>query len=157
GMALETEILTARKKQLNKVMSLLGIKKDKRIQLVDSYHVSDKLQKLIFDQKAEGLIAKRKKSTYQSGKEHHSWFKIKNWRHINRISHAYYLANYYFSISQFKDDILNSIGKCKHVLDNKPRQTLKHLFITRGVLQNAVYTIPPAITASNHTLNLYDR
>src|SRR5690625_5414095 len=62
-------------------------------------HVSDKLQKLIFDQKAEGLIAKRKKSTYQSGKEHHSWFKIKNWRHINGILHAYNVANDYFSIS----------------------------------------------------------
>src|SRR5699024_9706074 len=65
GMTLETEMLTVRKKQLSKVMSLLGVKKDKRIQLVDSCHASDKLQKLMFDQKAEGIIAKRKKSTYQ--------------------------------------------------------------------------------------------
>src|SRR5699024_12157117 len=57
-MALETEILTARKKQLNKVMSLLGIKKDKRIQLVHSYHATDNLQKLIFTQKAVELIVK---------------------------------------------------------------------------------------------------
>ena len=157
GMTLETEILTARKRHLSKVMSLLRIKKDKRIQLVDSCHASDKLQKLIFDQKAEGLIAKRKKSTYQPGKSHHNWFKIKNWRHINGILHTYNVANDYFSISVFKDDILTSIGKCKHGLDNKTRQTLKHVFRTQGVLQNDVYTIPPAITASIHTLDLYDR
>jgi len=156
GMALETEILTARKIQLSKLMSLLEVKKGKRIQLVDSCDASDKLQKLMFDQKAEGIIAKRKKSTYQSGKGHRSWFKIKNWRKINGILHAYNVANDYFSISVFKGDILTPIGKCKHGLDDKTLQTLKDVFRTQGHLQNDEYTVPPAITARIHTLDLYD-
>lgn len=134
----------------------LQTEKESRIQLVDAFDKSDELWKLVFDYKAEGLIAKRKKSSYQIDKSHHDWFKIKNWRQIHGILHSYNVTNGYFLVSVFENDELRSIGKCKHGLDDEVLHMLKQVFLTNGNKQGKEYVLPPAIVASIHTLDLYD-
>src|SRR5699024_9408440 len=86
------------KTQLRKIIELIE-KKEHRMTLVDTSDSSDDLWRLTFDYKAEGLVAKRKNSTYQLGKGHHDWFKVKNWRLIQGILHSYHVTNGYFSVN----------------------------------------------------------
>ena len=153
---LKNSAFEERKTQLRKIIELIG-RKEHRISLVDTADSADDLWKLIFDYKAEGLIAKRKNSTYQSGKGHHDWFKVKNWRQIQGILHSYHVTNGYFSVNVWKDDELQFIGKCKHGLEDESLHTLKQIFLTKGTKQDNEYILPPAIVANIHTLDLYDR
>lgn len=156
GISIENKFLEERKIHLKKIMDVLTHIKNKRMCLVNTFDVVDKIWKLIFDYKAEGLIAKRKTSVYHPGKRHHDWFKIKNWRHIQGILHSYHVSNGYFSIKVFKNNDLYSIGKCKHGLRDDVLQTLTQVFLTRGEKQGDEYTLPPAIVAAIHTLDLSD-
>src|SRR5699024_1526871 len=152
---LENSTFEERKTQLRKIIELIG-RKEHRISLVDTSDSSDDLWRLTFDYKAEGLVAKRKNSTYQSDKGHHHWYKVKNCRLIQGIVHSYHVKNGYFSVNVWKDDELRFIGKCKHGLKDETLHTLKEIFLTRGTKQNNEYILPPAIVANIHTLDLYD-
>src|SRR5690625_3255059 len=52
------------------------------IVMIETHDNADALQEIVFNHKGEGIIAKRKSSTYREGKSHQDWFKIKNWRTI---------------------------------------------------------------------------
>ncbi|WP_449355008.1 DNA ligase D [Virgibacillus natechei] len=126
-----------------------------RIGHIQAYDDVDKLGQIIFDYKAEGMIAKRKDSVYQSGKDHHDWFKIKNWRTIHGFLTLYHPENDYFTVSIYDNDNAVEIGKCKHGLDAETFQTLQQIFTTKGDKSLEGHTLPPAICASIHTLDLY--
>ncbi|MDY0394289.1 DNA ligase D [Virgibacillus halophilus] len=143
-----------RRKKLLHVFQKLSLPTS-RIQLVDSYRDAEALWKLIFDHKGEGLIAKRQKSVYAPGKNHHDWLKIKNWRIIHVILSSYQPSNDYFNAAVWRNDSLISIGKCKHGLDAEARQTVTKLFMESGSFNGQSYTLPPAIVAAVQTLDLY--
>ncbi|MFD1852240.1 DNA ligase D [Oceanobacillus bengalensis] len=115
----------------------------------------DKTWKQIVDYKAEGIIAKRKTSKYIAGKKHQDWFKIKNWRTIQGILTHYDAGNGYYSFRVYDNKQLIEIGKVKHGLDTDAANTLKQLFLTNGEVKKNVYSLPPAVCASIHTLDLY--
>ncbi|GAB3048228.1 DNA ligase D [Virgibacillus ainsalahensis] len=122
---------------------------------IGAYENLDELKKIIFKHKGEGLIAKRKKSTYQSGKNHHDWFKVKNWRTIHGFLTHYDTKNDYFTVCVYENESIKEIGKCKHGLDTEAFRTLKDLFSKNGERVEDGYVLPPAICASIHTLDLY--
>lgn len=128
------------------------------IQLVACYQDAEILWKKIFDHKGEGLIAKRRKSVYASGKNHRDWLKIKNWRKIHAILTSYQPSNDYFQAAVWEKEngALISIGTCKHGLDTQARQTISQLFIENGHFHDQSYTLPPAIVAKIKTLDLYE-
>src|SRR5699024_12605609 len=63
-----------------------------------SYH---HVYKTVKEYQAEGLVAKRKNSSYISGKSHRDWFKEKNWRTITGFFLEYNAENGYFKIGVF--------------------------------------------------------
>lgn len=101
------------------------------------------------------MVAKRRTSTYQTGKQHHDWYKIKNWRVIHGFLIAYDTGNDYFDIGIFHQNQIYVIGKCKHGLDKDSFQTVKQLFMINGKKQGKRHLLPPALCASIHTLDLY--
>ncbi|MBR7798114.1 DNA ligase D [Agaribacter marinus] len=155
GRQLYQEMFTKRKQALEALISQL--KHNNIIQFVNAYPNAELLLERVFTNKGEGIIAKRKRSTYKAGKNHQDWFKIKNWRTLHGFLTAFDMRNNYFSVAVFQEDTIVDIGKCKHGLDEEALHTLKDLFIHKGSKQTgSVFTLPPAICAAIHSLDLYD-
>src|SRR5699024_12044922 len=70
-----------------------------RIALVNTYTCPKSLQSLIFNHKGEGIITKRKKRAYQTGKRHHEWFKIKNMSTFSGVLTSNHILNDYFIVA----------------------------------------------------------
>ncbi|WP_245835821.1 DNA ligase D [Virgibacillus ndiopensis] len=148
-----------RKEALNDLFQTLNIGFDisilKRLCYVPHYENPNDLWETIFTYKGEGLIAKRKSSIYGAGKKHNDWFKIKNWRSIYGLLTFYDAQNDYFTVNVYDDNDLTEIGKCKHGLDSEAFDTLKQIFYANGKKNDDGYTLPPAICAKIHTLDLH--
>ncbi|GGA63790.1 DNA ligase D [Ornithinibacillus halotolerans] len=127
-----------------------------RLAYVTTFQNPEEISKLVFDHKGEGIIAKRKTSTYGIGKTHRDWYKIKNWREIHAFLTTYDSKNGYFDVHVLEGEHLFAVGKCKHGIDDEELNTVKKLFLTNGEKQGTRYTLPPAICASIHTLDIYD-
>ncbi|WP_249869372.1 DNA ligase D [Oceanobacillus saliphilus] len=153
GISCRDEKLTIRKKKLK---SLFGkLETQDRMRLVESFSNAGEIQEVVFHAMGEGIVAKRKTGIYLSGKSHRDWFKIKNWRTIQGFLTTYNPENGYFAVGVFEGEHIKTIGKCKHGLDSESFQTLKQLFLTNGKKKAHVYSLPPAICAAIHTLDLY--
>ncbi|WP_068673894.1 DNA ligase D [Oceanobacillus sp. Castelsardo] len=142
-----------RKQELNTLFK--NLPKSERIMNVPSFEIADDLWRIIFDYKGEGMIAKRKNSKYISGKGHQDWFKIKNWRTIEGFLTHYDRQNGYFTFNVFHNEDVYVVGKCKHGLKEDEAETLKKLFITNGEETKDGFSLPPAICAKVHTLDLH--
>ncbi|MEC5424411.1 DNA ligase D [Virgibacillus sp. C22-A2] len=128
---------------------------DKQLQLVQASENPNELWETIFNYMGEGMIAKRKQSLYNSGKSHHDWFKIKNWRTIQGFLTDFHVKNEYFTFHVYNKEESVEIGKCKHGLPPEDFQTLKNLFLEKGDYRDGVHKLPPAICAAVNTLDLY--
>lgn len=124
-----------------------------RLSYIPDFKDSGKLWQKVFENKGEGLIAKRKNSFYSSGKHHNDWFKIKNWRRLDGILTSYDTENDYFTVHVYENERLVEVGKCKHGVDSSELTTLHELFVAKGTKQGSVFTLPPAICAEINTLD----
>lgn len=153
GAACVEQTFDQRKKKLADVFageSELG----KRVHYVDFAENADKMWDEIFVHKGEGVVAKRKNSRYQPEKKHHDWVKTKNWRTIEGFLTFYDPKNDYFTVSVYRDDVVQELGKCKHGLDEEAFAVLRDLFLSKGTKEKDGYRLPPAICAEIHTLDL---
>lgn len=125
------------------------------IAMIETHDNADALQEIVFNHKGEGIIAKRKSSTYREGKSHQDWFKIKNWRTIYGFLTHFNTKNGYFTVHVYDDAKMIEVGKCKHGLTRETAGTLKELFFSKGEKQGETYTLPPAICAAVKTLDFY--
>nr|WP_087973683.1 DNA ligase D [Oceanobacillus rekensis] len=153
GASSITQKYSMRKKSLSSLFAKLA--NADRVKLVEVFSKADEVNSAVFESKGEGIVAKRKVSTYQPGKSHRDWLKIKNWRTIEVFLTKYDMENGYFEVAVFKAEEVVTVGKCKHGLDTESFQTLKQLFISNGNKHGQVYTLPPAVCAAIHTLDLY--
>ncbi|GAB2551648.1 DNA ligase D [Gracilibacillus alcaliphilus] len=153
GDKLLQDKLTLRKKILHQ--TLQPVSDNAVLKCVETFTSMEEIQKVVSASKGEGIIAKRKDSTYQKGKNHYDWFKIKNWRVIQGILTTYNPSNGYFAVNVLDDDKLISIGTCKHGLQKESMETVKQLFKEQGELIGGSYHLPPAITSTIYTLDLY--
>ncbi|MFP7169801.1 DNA ligase D [Terribacillus sp. 7520-G] len=114
------------------------------------------LESVILHQ-GEGIIAKRSSSTYKAGKQHHDWYKIKNWRTITAVLTAYDKENDYFH-AQLADEHGHfvPIGKCKHGMEEAERHALTAFFKENGNKDNNLLILPPAICAKIDCLGQAD-
>lgn len=128
---------------------------NKRIRFVKVYENPDALWKMLFDYKGEGIVAKQKNSVYQPAKKHRDWLKRKNWRTITGFLTRYNPQNDFFTVSVYDGESIQDIGQCKHGLDAVSFAAVKQLFMTKGTKRNGLLTLPPAICALVHTLDLY--
>lgn len=157
GKSLMNKRFNERKKQLLKFFELTEFDQQithlNRLCLVPSYENANKLWEDVFANKGEGLIAKRKNSTYSSGKHHDDWFKIKNWRTLDGILTSYDTKNDYFTVHVYDNERLVEVGKCKHGVDSSELTTLHELFVSKGTKKGSVFALPPAICAEINTLD----
>ncbi|WP_404453711.1 DNA ligase D [Virgibacillus necropolis] len=125
-----------------------------RLCLITSYKNANYLLEQVFNYKGEGIIAKRDKSPYNSGKQHNDWLKVKNWRKATGILTFLDTTNDYFTVNVYDNEQLVEIGKCKHGVDSNDLETVKQLFVSKGDKRDGGYALPPAICAEINTLDL---
>ncbi|GGP10703.1 DNA ligase D [Oceanobacillus neutriphilus] len=155
GRKLHQDHLHLRKEVLYQFLQ--PISDNKILKYVEVFTSIEEIQKVVSASKCEGIIAKRKDSTYQKGKKHHDWFKIKNWSVIQGILTEYDPSNGYFLVNVLDNNNLIKIGKCKNGLSKDSAETVQKLFRTQGNLIKGVYHLPPAITSSINTLDLFEK
>ena len=154
GNKLHQHKLSLRKEILHQ--TLQPVSGNTTIRCVETFSSIAEIERIVFSSKSEGIIAKLRKSTYQKGKRHHDWLKIKNWRVIQGILTIYNPSNEYFTVNALDNDKLLGIGTCKHGLPKDSTETVQKLFKEQGKLVKGSYHLPPAITCTINTLDLYD-
>jgi len=155
GNKLEGFSYLERRRQLFAFFKLFEQRMTNRLQLIDTYESYDEVAQIIFEYKGEGVIAKRKASTYTGGKKQADWLKEKNWRMIHVFLPAYDPRNGYFQTAVFDEEEQMLLGKCKHGLTDEEADSLTQLFMTNGDKQGQMITLPPAICAAVHTLDIH--
>ncbi len=153
GKKLLQDELSFRKEILTQTLE--SVSNDSVLKLVETFTSIEDIQQIVSSSKSEGIVAKKENSKYQKGKNHHDWYKIKNWRVIQGILTEYNPSNGYFAVNVLDDNKLISIGTCKHGLPKESAETVQKLFKERGEFSNDLYRLPPAITSTINTLDLY--
>ncbi|MFD1450818.1 DNA ligase D [Oceanobacillus sojae] len=154
GKKLTQNNLSLRKEILHQLLEPVS---GEVLKLVETFTSIDDIQEIVSSSKSEGIVAKRGNSTYQKGKNHHDWFKIKNWRLIQGILTEYNPSNGYFTVNVLNNDNLITIGTCKHGLKKESAETVQKLFKEQGEFSDGSYHLPPAITSTINTLDLYSK
>ncbi|MDN4494953.1 DNA ligase D [Ureibacillus aquaedulcis] len=121
--------------------------KDKgSLQLIGVSSESEKLWEKIREWNAEGMIAKKKSSLWESGKRSSLWLKVKNWRIITIILTLFDQTNGYFNGAVYYNDELREITNFRHGLKDEELQTLANFFQANGTKTSATtWILPPSI------------
>ena len=152
GRDTKSEYLIERKQLLHQFFDMFSSSLLQNIPVFPTYKEA---KQTVIDYKSEGVIAKRKKSIYQIGKQHRDWWKEKNWRLVEGFLTAYDPASSYYELDVFNQKgEVTTIGHCKHGLSPAEETTLKELFTTEGVSDDKKIYLPPAICASVQTLGM---
>ncbi|MFP7492642.1 DNA ligase D [Terribacillus saccharophilus] len=147
GKSQEKRRLTSRKQTLEDLISLF--EGPPAIKYVGYDTEPSTLMEDVVLHQGEGIIAKRITSTYKAGKQHHDWYKIKNWRKITAVLTAYDKDNDYFHAKLAREDgQFIPIGKCKHGMDEAERNTLTAFFKDNGTEDANLLHLPPAVCAT---------
>ncbi|MEW9502570.1 DNA ligase D [Jeotgalibacillus marinus] len=104
----------------------------KRIQSIDVYENSDDLWKNVVVSYGEGIVAKKKSSTWKSDKRTVDWLKIKNWRYISVFLTTWDKKNGYFHGAIYKGTTSVEIVHFRHGLEKVEEKTLIELFQSNG-------------------------
>jgi len=155
GQSLEQQTYKERRQQLETLFKILPHDIFSPLRLIEIFSKAIECQQIVFANKSEGIVAKRKSSLYRPGKKHHDWFKIKNWRKITGILTAYDEQNGYFSVAVYDRDTLSHIGKCKHGLRGDEADILRQFFRENGEISGSILHLPPTICSVINTLDLH--
>ncbi|RIJ67140.1 DNA ligase D [Rummeliibacillus sp. POC4] len=117
----------------------------RRVQLIDDFLDASKLWTIIKIHNGEGLIAKKRKSTWMSGTRTTNWLKIKNWFYVTVIVTKFDKKNGYFTGAVYQDDALVEVVLFRHGLKEEEFNVLKKLFEDSGTkLKNEVWELAPS-------------
>lgn len=138
GEDLTQHSLTKRKHRLRKLVKETEVptsvhyKSNKRFQVLETFTDHDDLWHNITVNNGEGMIAKKKSSTWLEAKRTKLWVKVKNWRYVHVILTKYDKHNGFFTGAVYKEDQLTDIVTFLHGFKEEEVETLKTLFQTNG-------------------------
>ncbi len=152
GLYQVDQILAERKKKLNLLFKRLQLPNPvdymnpAKIQAIEVFKNSQALLEKVKTACGEGVIAKKRTSTWTSEKRTNQWLKIKNWKMIHVILTQYDKVNGFFKGSVYKDNELIEVVNFKNGLTEEEDKTLKLLFQNKGTqLKKNIWNIKPSI------------
>jgi bifunctional non-homologous end joining protein LigD len=144
--------ITKRKQKLQKLFQKIPLpisinKEDmNRIQAIDVYKVNEELWNNIVVSNGEGIVAKKKTSSWISDKRTNHWLKIKNWRYISVILTKYDKNNGYFNGAIYNNETLIEVVNFRHGLKDDELNTLISLFQSNGTKTSEnIWELEPSI------------
>ncbi|SDN07651.1 bifunctional non-homologous end joining protein LigD [Psychrobacillus sp. OK028] len=152
GKDLTNLSLTKRKQQMGRLFNKLQLpvsinyQDTDRLQAIDVFEDNTELWEKIIANNGEGLIAKKKDSTWNSAQRTSKWLKIKNWRYISVILTIYDKSNGFFHGAVYKNDLLVEVVTFRNGLTEMEQNTLIAIFQKNGTkLSNNIWEIEPSI------------
>lgn len=130
--------LGIRKEKLHLLFNNLGLpttinrEEEKRLQTIEHILDSKQLWGKIVDHNGEGMVAKKKDSTWISGKRSTDWLKIKNWKITTVVLTSFDKNNNYFFGAIYEDDQLIEVVNFSHGLQEGELLTLQEFFYSNG-------------------------
>ena len=143
--------LTKRKEETSKIVTAIG---HPHIQEAPTFERLQDIQPIAELHLAEGIVAKRKKSTYQQGERGQQWLKWKQWRTVSGFLQRYDLKNGYFDVGIHTKEDIKSLGKFKHGLSDEENDTLRTFFKAHGEKENQSWVLKPSVCVDIHCLNV---
>ncbi|MCP3027305.1 DNA ligase D [Halobacillus sp. A5] len=141
---------TTRKNELKKLVNSLNLS---TIHYVNEYADWQTACHIVFEHLGEGVVAKRKNSTYAYNKRSSDWLKVKVWRTVSGFLTEYNRNNDYFKTEIYDEEQRAGLGQLKHGFTDEQFQTLIQFFKEKG--QNG--RIHPGVCVDINCLNAQDR
>lgn len=161
GKSLHTLPFSDRKKQLKMVLDSAGIpsivEADSSFPLLGISEENDpvKLWQIVKEADSEGIIAKKSKSVWQSGRTK-DWLKIKNNKLGLFIITGFDPANGFFHVSVLRDKVLYPIGVFSHGLEGDERDAIIQIMHkNKNEIVNGIILVEPRICVELEYLELY--
>ncbi|MDQ0205453.1 DNA ligase D [Alkalicoccobacillus murimartini] len=156
--SLTTRPLLERKTYLQTLFDTINPEMDRvPLLLTPIYESSDSLIKQLTFEQGEGIVAKRKTSSWQSGKRSPNWLKWKLKKTGTVILTHYNAANDYFTGKVYGDDCLVEIVKVSHGFSEDKRASLISVFKQNGTrVSSNEWELPPGICAEIACIGLHD-
>ena len=134
----------------------VSIKTDKLIQYIPTYETFEHLWKQVERYNGEGVIAKRKNSSWEKGKRTKSWLKLKNYKTFPCFITAYQKDNGYFHVAVYKGTEIVPIGLFKHGMTIEQTEALiQTLKANKRTETKTIIEVEPAICIEIQCLELY--
>jgi bifunctional non-homologous end joining protein LigD len=103
-----------------------------RIQVIDVFQDNEMLWDKIIVSNGEGIVAKKKTSSWDSDKRTVHWLKIKNWRYVSVILTKYNEINGYFHGAIYNNETLVEVVIFRHGYKEEELNTLITFFQSNG-------------------------
>lgn len=142
--------LEKRKKELHKIVTAIN---HEQIQEVEYFNRQQDIKKAAELHLAEGIVAKRKKSTYQEGKRGQQWLKWKQWKTVTGFLQKYEPENGYYDVGIAIEKGTELLGKFKHGLSKEEDETLRTFFKEHGTKKNGSWYLQPSACVDVHCLD----
>lgn len=139
--------LIERKKLLHQMFE--SIKPTEPIQKIETFDDQKKIWELVSLYNSEGIVAKHKKSRWESGTRSKQWVKVKNWRTVTVIVTKFNETNGYFHGSVYNHQSeLEEVTIFRHGLSEEEEKTFISFFKEKGrKINNTIWELPPSICA----------
>ncbi|BAQ11771.1 DNA ligase d [Bacillus sp. OxB-1] len=141
--------LQKRKTKLRKLFGKIPSSESSQLQAVESFKDPKEVWERIIENLGEGIVAKRKSSTWSNEKRSPHWVKVKNWRLVNVIITQYDKMNGYFTGAVHRDGELVNVVTFLHGLSEEETDTLRKLFHENGHrTSETVWELAPSVCAT---------
>lgn len=118
------------------------------LQKIEVFNDAKSILEVVNNNNSEGIVAKSKKSFWESGVRSKEWLKCKNWRIVTVILTKYNETNGYFHGSVYNEKlILNEVAIFRHGFTDDEEKTLVTFIKQRGKLKDSIWVLPPSICA----------
>jgi len=116
------------------------------VSLINFFENSDEIWTNIVTENGEGIVAKRKNSTWSEGTRTLNWLKIKNWKKANFFIISLEKQNGYFHVGLLKEGEIIHAGLFSHGIKDEERQALNQIIKSNAVKEDSQFIyIDPSI------------
>ncbi|MBD1380333.1 DNA ligase D [Metabacillus arenae] len=126
------------------------------IQYVPSSNDSDRLWKAVKEDDGEGVVAKKRNSSWESGARSRNWLKIKNYKHGCFFITSYDKKNGYFKAAVYKNQKIEHIGVFAHGISSEEKAALLTIMKQNKITETvSEISMNPAICVELKYIGIY--
>lgn len=147
GKSLRSVPIEDRKKQLGTfIESPVDVTRPSSIQRIELHTDAEKLLSHIWEERGEGIIAKRRNSVYRAGTRSEQWQKKKLRRKVSCFFLSLQTSNDNIEVGVFGDgNKVVSLGAFRTGMQPHEKQAVLQLLKQNGTYENGIYYLHPAL------------
>lgn len=154
GISLKKQALEHRKQRVKQLFQALQLPTTvqpyqiKKLQVIETFTNPAKLWKEIVQTAGEGIVAKKKTSTWTEQYRTPHWVKVKNLRLVSVIVTTFQRKNGYFTGAVYRESELIDVVTFQHGFREEELNVLVQFFESKGELMaSETWSLPPSLCA----------